>query len=253
MIHPAPTAHPTPAIGLRSRRRGFSAVEIAMVATVVTILALILVPVVRQRLEQARISTALADARNIAAGLDAFATEYGSYPRLFLLPFSEEQIIDFDPGAPSFYQNLNQLFISPRSGEFLDPALSAQLLEDLQGVGTNPPRREWFGPFLSFNRDNNLYTGLGDTEPEPDGIPDDPWGNNYLFVTKAGLVIEPSGVISATAAFPGNAPPTTGGGVNTAGTGRFAIISLGPNGVPGTPGDSDILGEGDDIVFVFGP
>ena len=103
------------------------------------------------------------------------------------------------------------------------------------------------------------------SSPNPDGVPDDPWGNNYVILTRRCLVLEPQGDIEQSGVV-----PNTDGGFNSGATyptqvfDRSVVLSLGPNGLPGAgnavvttnqrPGDlaGDDFGDGDDLYHVFG-
>jgi prepilin-type N-terminal cleavage/methylation domain-containing protein len=247
--------------------KGFTIIELLIAIIIIGVIVAIAVPIIASRADQARIASAKSDLRNIAAAMDTVAIDTGYYPRMFLLddalvgdgePFQYPNNVNdrFDgideyvtiPG--NFYQALDQLFIIPATGDLVAPAVGAQLLQDLQD---DPQKFNWNGPFITWNLDRNLYTALGATIPEPDGLPDDPWGNNYLLFTKLGLMIEPEGELALNATFPDDRPPTNGGPIDCEVFGRFALVSLGPDGVPGSPPATDIPGEGDDLVYLFGP
>ena len=102
---------------------------------------------------------------------------------------------------------------------------------------------------------------VGPGETAKDDIPDDPWGNNYLFFTSKGLLNEPEGefVIRATLADAlGSQNPNAGGGISYQCDvfDRPTVLSMGPDGLPGdtttrSTGQTRIFGTGDDITRSF--
>ena len=63
------------------RRRGFSLLELVIVAVIIAIIAAIAVPRVGRAMRQAAISTLVADARTLNDALDRYAAEHlGTYP-----------------------------------------------------------------------------------------------------------------------------------------------------------------------------
>jgi len=138
------------------------------------------------------------------------------------------------------------LYISPTTGN-IDANAGYILTQKFAQNSKN-----WGGPYYTIQRDEKTVTQAWDTSiPTVDtvtyptgypaanpnflqrqlkGIPNDPWGHDYLFFTKAGLVQEPEGVVTGTLTF-------TVAGVsyeyNCKIFDRPTILSLGPNGFPG--------------------
>ena len=232
-----------------SRRRGFSAVEIIAVATVIAILALILIPMLRDRVELSREKAALDEMSNLGGKVADLA--YAAHSHYFRLQ-------DLD--------NTNNY-----SGPSDDPATCAPFAYysadgSLQVVNDTERRRlskEWLGPYTQFRNtitireikasypfifNDKAQIGqpvpaggspiivLGTSE-ESDLYPVDPWGNPYLFFPKVGTIP----------------------GVETNYQGRPVLVSTGPNGAPGDlpaatgtndyiPGTGPIC-TGDDIIW----
>ena len=242
-----------------SRLRGFTAVEIAMVATVIAILALLLIPNFRKTSDEARETGALDEMSSLAKAITLAEADVGGgfLPRLQDLdngPFDANLTppADFQDILPPLASwntaltpagilNLEQDWNGPYT-EFKKFITYAELVQD--GINRGGGPNAWFfddgfptgndGPILSLQ-----LAGFADPDPDDDKHPVDPWGNPYIFY--------------------GNIPPTPG---NDGAPGRV-IYSLGPDGLPGDettvfgPGFYDrtsanfALGRGDDLVFRF--
>lgn len=244
------------------RAGGFSIIELLIAIIIIGILATILIPILAGRTEKARIARAESDLERIADALERVSIDTSYYTRLFMLndvaaigpgtPFIRTAAaIDADPydaindyRMPGYFQNEQTLFIDVRTGLLLSAIETDAVLDKLE-TGYN-----WEGPYVNWQRDEHFYTG--DTSPLPDGMPDDPWGNNYLFFTRAGLLVEPDGVFEA-----GSVDVLSDGSISITGPysasrfDRATVLSMGPNGVPGAGAGSE-FGQGDDIVRSFG-
>ncbi len=251
--------------------RGFSILELLIAIIILGILVSILIPVIANRSEDARLSRAATDVENLSNAEERLAVDTGYLARLWALndtvggdgiPFSRPQdpndIIDGvrDHGlAGEYYQQGQYMFIEPVAGTLVAGTTGNQLY--LQ-ITQNETAFGWRGPYINWQLDDNLVVG---GEVGPDGIPDDPWGNNYLLFTREGLVKEPEGDVVATVTFP--FPEDNPGGLPTETYDcrrfdRATLLSVGPNGVPGDGTGSANLdggqfGQGDDIARKFGP
>jgi hypothetical protein len=103
---------------------------------------------------------------------------------------------------------------------------------------------QWKGPYLNWPRDVNQ-----------NDWPDDPWGNDYLFMTRLGMLYppDPTAVSGNTTTDHSYAFQTSGpNGEPLAGHfDRPTFVSLGPNGIPGDATNPN-YGFGDDLVRSFG-
>ncbi len=244
--------------------KGFSLIELLIAVIIIGILASILIPVVSNRSEKARIASAEADLERIAEAMSQAAVDTGYYPRMFMLNDSRgtaslidsptsgdtftDGVRDYGTTANDFHQNTSRLFINTLTGQSVSVGEGSMLLNKLQ---SNETTFNWNGAYINFRRDENI-AGSGPYEIDnPDGIPDDPWGNNYLFLTKAGLLIEPDGqFVSGNVNFPIYGS-TTLATVPGRAFDRATVLSLGPNGLPGD-GNGSALGTDDDIFRTFG-
>ncbi len=275
------------AMGHRSfKRRAFTMVEALVVVVILTVLALIAIPIIQSRVEEARIARAKREVQALADAQMRVESDTGYYVRLFMLndtvggdgigfdranPANDtiDGILDYTLPAVPYFPAADRLFvhsnldsvplISPtRNGQLTTPSETLALLTRL--ADTNDSLK-WNGPYINWQTDNNFYDGgipsPPSGEPGPDGVPDDPWGNNYLFFTPIGVIpdIDPNfssamGTVTAWT-FPLNSSNAQAYVNLDSVTDRFAIVSMGPNGVPGN-GPGTPFGTGDDIVYVFG-
>lgn len=239
-----------------SRRRGFSILELLVAIIIIGVLVAILLPVVSQRAAQARIARANADLEHLAEGQARAAIDTGYYVRLFLLnDVRQGDGVAFNRGANNdradgisdyllpqlYYQNVDRLFIDPRTNDFVTAGRNALILNQITNAETNynVPTAVWNGPYMNWRADSNLPAVAGSNAP--DGIPDDPWGNNYLFFTSLGLVLEPGvtgadPIARASVGFDVNGNPVLGGAFSTVVFDRATVVSLGPDGLPGRNG-----------------
>lgn len=244
----------------RASRRGFSILELLIAVIIIGILAAILIPIIANRTQKARVSAAKSDLERIGTALEQVAVDTGYYTRLFLIddtggPVSGTPI--YSNGGDVIYNNIRtystlttyyngveqRLFINiagDNLGDFVQPtAVNNALLDQLQ---ENETLFNWNGPYISFQQDDNNPDSPGSA----DGLPDDPWGNNYLFFTREGLLVEPDGIIE-TASFTIN-----GVTANTDVFDRMTLLSLGQDGIPGSQGNTS-FGQGDDLIRSIGP
>ncbi|MDX1973789.1 MAG: prepilin-type N-terminal cleavage/methylation domain-containing protein [Candidatus Sumerlaeia bacterium] len=247
------------------RCKGFSILELLIAVIIIGILAAILIPLISNRTQQARIASAESDLERIGTALSQLAIDTGYYSRIFLLndisgaaaatPLDNPDGIIFDNTqgltvTGNYFQNIsNNLFILAEGenvGQFVPPNRNSNLIDLLQ---TDETEFNWNGPYINWQKDNNAYAAW--PSASPDGLPDDPWGNNYLLFTREGLVLEPEGEIVTSTTFPLDNANINGGSVNCQVFDRLTILSLGPDGAPGSAAEPG-LGRGDDIVRQFG-
>jgi prepilin-type N-terminal cleavage/methylation domain-containing protein len=246
----------------RKGRRGFTAIEMAMVATVIAILALIVMPLFRNRVEEAKLAAAKADLESLMKSEILAQADTSFFFRLEDL----DNVINNDPAivpaAGITIETPPVIFYPPYTK---DPrSLTLDEWHNLAGTKSTP---KFKGPYCTFTHTapysealvdypylfrsvNSGYSPIRDLRQggyRPAGdpgvfsdapnnrIPVDPWGNPYLFF-----------------------PPTEETSYNYS-----AIYSLGPDGLPGDAGngmgitaasylrETGVLGTGDDLEVRF--
>lgn len=267
--------------------RGFTALEVTAVAAIIAIMALILIPIMRTRVEAAKIVAAQDDMNSIEKAETLVFADTGRYVRLQdLIRPAADPLILADPLNVSYTRELkrppqavwNRALLPNEIATFAkiwkgpqiamhrsQPILSliAQapyLFTQTDVVATAPSG----GPILFLTG-----TPAGDVQTAIDaGInstlqyPTDPWGNPYLFFGP-GFVTDPQSAAGTTGGLNPNLPvlpaPQTGTEINY---GTAAVYSLGPDGRPGTTAaivdplsyyrEAGFLGVGgDDLVREF--
>ncbi len=252
-------------------QRGFTMVELVITVIIIAILVGIAVPVMQERARAAKLASARTDMEHIANAEERLTIDTGYMYRLFMLDdirgAGDGNNTNPAQGIDAFVDEMNgngiqtvtasNFFIDPRTGQFIDAAAATAVFNRLSSSETsftggdilNTEGGVWNGPYMNWTRDNNVV--------QPDGtrlgndIPDDPWGNDYILFTQAGIINETDG--NPSNANMKNAP--TINGIASAlpdGIDRPAVLSLGPDGVPGAGGaGSSQLGTNDDLVRKF--
>ncbi len=255
----------------KSRQSGFSLIELLVAVIILGILVLILIPIVGNRTEQARIARANSDIHNLAEAMNRVAIDTGYYTRLIALndvlfgdgiSFDRDLSNDRVDGltdynvSQTFFTDMNGdpnlLFIETRTGVYAPGDRDVIISRLVESESSYTGAVLWGGPYINWRTDNNLYNGtIG-----RDGSPDDPWGNNYLFFTRAGLFLEPTGELVDTSVGPAaNGGLQVGGAFDTQVFDRATVMSMGPNGLPGDGIGGSQNGEfglADDLVRAFG-
>jgi len=254
-------------------RGGFTAIEIAMVAAVIAILSLIVLPIFRNRVEDAKIAAAQADLNALMKAEQVVKADIDAYARLEDLDNVELNGYTASPAAGVDKEVPFFKYLKPGDTVSPDPTSRHVMItqaERTQLAGT-PENPRWRGPYIAFQnhvtyRDlkapastinqNILFsvsgdpyaaiqdrTGIAVDSPE-NRIPVDPWGNPYLFFPPNGNASDPN---------------------NTNGAYSSCVIySMGPDGLPGDGGSNytrayavqnptatDRLGAGDDLMVEF--
>lgn len=246
----------------RSSQRAFTAVEVAMVASVIAILALLILPIFRQRAEEAKITAANDEVQSLAKALILIEADLpgGNFlPQLSDLDNRENTLADrtaagFDPTlepATSIWNRSTAMFeINPIASynatvraNWKGPYIAVRNTKSLTEIATAYPLLTAnggnLGPITIFGNNgfsftNDPYvTNAGALDNER--YPVDPWGTPYLLY-----------------------------GPETIYNVRL-LLSLGPNATPGnnaTPSNADFDRSsmearyktgagGDDLTFFF--
>jgi len=241
--------------------QGFTAIEMSMVATVIAILALLILPMFQRQTEEARITAAEADIRTLGIAQQLAFSQTNRYFTLSSLDNS-----DFFDGNSAAAELTTEVPVVTWNDALTETERAALA-------------QNWAGPYASFSEINitrpalvdpiffrgaqdDAVTGAGANGPinqQVDGaftgggrwanerIPLDPWGSPYLFYGPDYYH-----------------PPTGLGGIvgNESQFRNFLIRSLGPDGIPGGApaafGAADLMREnfdpnnsGDDVFRLF--
>jgi len=227
--------------------------ELLLVLVIVSLLSTLAVPTVVRRQRNARISTARVDARNIAQAQETVGMLYSFYVPIQLL---DNVPVTSDIEADDIGNELTQSLIS------LNEPVSGQIQRTIAQNSTNGLVsllfNDWEGPFIHYQRVFHLTNNRIDITTITLDHPLDPWQNPYLFYGPDGVVGSGAGSLATSDV----APLTTDYNGTNFSNGvltnlddrfdRFAIVSLGPDGIR----NSTILDAnkpfGDDIIYFFG-
>lgn len=263
-------------LGRLRRWRGFTAIELTAVASIIALLALILLPIVRKRVAQTRITAASDDMRTIEVAETFAHADTGHYFRLIDLDNGPYDSTKGDDGeVPRAYWNepvpdvnfqaLRDTWGGPYTQfnntkfVFVGDLINARP-ELFRGLPTAPAPLADDGPILIINfpqpqptggHQGNDFSGTLTTRAqERSRYPVDPWGSPYIFFGD-GPIGASGGTIAVT-------PPESNFSVAT-------VYSLGPDGLPGDGAltaanaansafyfrEAGVLGNGDDLVRRF--
>ena len=233
----------------KTNNRGFTAIEITAVATIIAILAMLIIPLLNERVAQTRQTAALSDLKELANSQMLARADTGKYFRLQDLDNTPE----FDPLN---YDLLLDVYLPHCEwNRELDPSQREQIAESWQGpyisfgnpgfvsdIFANKPELFWGtwptwplgspipqptegGPFFLSTKD---FAPLGPRPATKDRMPLDPWDHPYIFFGD-GKILD-----SADLPMPAGevAPAITVAGAETDFK-TSVIYSLGPDGVPG--------------------
>lgn len=241
----------------KSQQRGFTAVEIAMVASVIAILALLILPIFRQRAEEARIAAAQDELQSLVKALllvEADIPGGNHLPQLSDLDNLEAapgtNLGTFpDPALPGRTRWFNDPQ-NPQASRFIFPGEFPGVYPQATYENTVAPN--WRGPYIAMRNTitlgqlaaqfPELTAGNGGTirvQSGNDRYPLDPWGSPYMLFGPEGETVYNYRV----------------------------LYSLGPDGLPGgsaqraalgggLPANAfrrqgGLLGTGDDLEFRF--
>lgn len=239
------------------KRRGFTAVEISMVATVIAILALLILPLFQRQTDEARITAAEGDIREFAIAMQLANAHTGYYFTLSSLDNTENfDTVTVDPTLDVPIVTWNDALtvaerealaerwhgpyasfrrtIAPADLEVLQPGVwfRGDPFTASSGAGSNGPINQQVDP---------AFVGLDFSD---DRLPTDPWGTPYLFYGPDFYHL----------------PNGTGGIVAETRFRNSLFLSLGPNGLPGDATtisplllmrETGVVGTGDDIFRIM--
>ena len=241
------------------KRTGYTIVELLVAIIIIGILTSVIVPTLLNRAEEAKVSAALHDLETIKNALERAEIDTGYLYRLYVLdnnsggdgvpatlfvdvsPYNNpnDRIEGMRDEPINQYGNPVRVFIDPENGELLTTTEAAAIW-NYNFTLERETSFNWQGRYLSWRKDGNVETQFGGVEYKGDDIGDDPWGSNYLFFTREGLIREPDGLVVDTYM-----------GADALVFDRFVILSLGRNGLPGDGTAGSGFGEGDDLMIQF--
>ncbi|MBN1868198.1 prepilin-type N-terminal cleavage/methylation domain-containing protein [Candidatus Sumerlaeota bacterium] len=259
-------------------RRGFSAVEIIAVATIMAILALILIPIIGNRVEHAKIVAATEDLASLGKAVTLAYADTDHYFRLQDYDNSTAYTTnpaldpDFNPGDEvpvAYWDTMQYISAAERlalkskwQGRYIpfkrtvtlydiysSPGFvyAVTVLQPDTGAPISPATQR--GPILIFDTGDPRDELIGGTD-DPNTYPVDPWGAPYFFFAPGYLSNTETGVVVYESDFKGP-----------------LLVSLGPDSRPGntepsaswhfirgwdaTSTNKSPLGTEDDIVHEF--
>lgn len=239
----------------RPNRAGFTIIELLIAVIIIGILVAIIVPVLSNRANEARVAATRQDLEALKTAQEHAAIDTGYFYRLYVLddvrhgdavsPEAANDVVDGvrDEALRTATQNSRQIFIDTQSGQLLDPNTASEKYDLLTSNETN---FNWNGPYVNVARKTKYDDDSAVRDPV--GFPLDPYGSKYLLFTKAGVVLEPDGRILDSVDIQGSL-------YNGRVFDRPTILSLGPNSAPGDgsgPGNPEgQFGRGDDLFRQF--
>lgn len=259
-------------LGADRSRMGFTAIEITAVATIIAILALILIPIVRKRVDESKLVAAKEDMTAIAKAEQMAFGFTGHFFRLQDLdrPEPDQTIAQTDslyqkemlklPPAywerpvyaneiPNLYENFKGPFLAMHKSYYISDLLNTtqDLFSQTAAAG---------GPILLYMQsDDKDWVGVtgGLTRRNH---PIDPWGHPYLFF----------GTSPTSNQYDPNYAKMPAAETDYVKFGTCIVYSTGPDGQPGDNGlsgngqppqnnpyfrGSGVLGQGDDLKYEF--
>jgi len=239
--------------------KGFSIIELLIAIIIIGILVAIIIPRLATRSELARKRACESDLEEIRKAEEHSGIDTGYYYRLHVLDdnvggdsIGVGQDDDINDGVRDeilnvVAENPRRMFINVSTGEILDDTSAIILYNRFT---ENETYFGWRGRYITWQKDIFGYDKNRDPttgEIIPNDIPDDPWGRDYLFFTREGLVLEPDGEIVESCDIDVNGELQPAGPYDCKRFDRFVILSLGPNGLPGSQPDYE-FGTGDDMI-----
>ncbi len=260
----------------RRKRRGFTAIELSAVASIIAILALILIPIVRKRLESARQTAALDDLRSLDTAEMIASADTAYFFRLADLDNPAPDLDTFNNPASTPAQRAQAVRSVPN-------AIWNRILTAAEQSNGNTPQLGllgalWNGPYITFNKgkfvpSSSIIPGAGagnrfrrvdidtgtnvtaaaDSGPMPifeSGTPNaDPFNDDDA--NNDNIPIDPWGqpyIFFGPDAMGAGAGQTwlTNAGIKETRFGVSVVYSTGPNGLPG-----DAVGVTQEDYFRF--
>ena len=236
---------------LQRTSRGFTAAELSAVAAIIAILALIIIPIFRDRVDEARRVGTLDDMQGLAKAILLANADTGLYPRLNDLdngqaftPTAVQADLEVPIGdtfrrlSAAERQLLPQRWKGPYAAYQNHITLGTLNTIDNRFLSSNN------GPirvFIPFNSAGNDLTG--------DRYPTDHYGTPYIYFAPGTYIINP-------ATPNGNESNYSSGVIYSLGPDSSPGLGVAPNGAANPllnplRRESGVLGTGDDLTYIF--
>ncbi len=219
----------------RTSEKGFSLAEVGAAAAILAIMSLLVIVLVRERVQEARLTACQDDLVSLMKAETLAYADTNQFFRLQDLDNTAEPNAHPAVALPQAYWNMP---FQGAAGNTLRKTLESRWKGPYTAVPGNTTlndilnidgRTEFFwgvagagGPILLIQPDTSAAT-----EPYSDKIPVDPWGNPYIFFGPGKITDELGSVsVSQPPLDPPNGPETD--------FGNSVIYSMGPDGFPGS-------------------
>lgn len=147
-------------------KRGFTLIEVIVVAGIIAILAGILVPLIFNQIDEAKVTRAKAEVKSIQAALLAFRKDTGEWPQRDSATTKAGTVLYSAGNDPK----------GPAGGALVGWDLTTPILLDDALVTNGPANAGWYTP--------GTTNTPGWKGPYGAGFPADPWGNRYMINIK---------------------------------------------------------------------
>ncbi|MBN1868199.1 prepilin-type N-terminal cleavage/methylation domain-containing protein [Candidatus Sumerlaeota bacterium] len=221
-------------ISRATRRRGFTLIEILVIATLISLFSALAVVSIQYLVDSSKRKASILDIRTLAHVLATVKMDFGVYPKIGYLSYSMAALMEAGGSNPS----AGTYVLPPDFDTFgffdWDDPTTTGPDETIRRVGLSARKiiDSWQGPYLPSSRSRGLLGARGYTvrmrmpnapaDAEPLDWPADPWRNPYVvYLVK---YFDPE---------TGNYGLAWLESSTDAATYKALVVGYGPNGVPG--------------------